>query len=71
MRRGIKSNNNNRFGTKAKPNWDYYGDNIGVAVNVDKGMMTVSTNCNWELTDGNEVKFEVTKIQARVYQLHM
>ncbi|KAL7444225.1 hypothetical protein ACHAXM_009495 [Skeletonema potamos] len=66
IHRGFKFSGGERFGTPVKPNWDYE-DIIGVAVNVDKGMIAVSTNGNWELTDGNGVAFEDTKIKAGVY----
>lgn len=64
--RGMKSSHGEFYGSKVKPDWSN-DDIIGVAVNVDKGMIAVSTNGSWELTDGNGVKFEEEKIQAGVY----
>ncbi len=64
--RGIKSCDGASFGSKVKPNWTR-NDIIGVAVNIEKGMIAVSTDGSWELTDGNGVKFEDEKIQAGVY----
>ena len=66
--RGIKSSHGGSYGSKVTPEWRT-GDVIGVAVNVDKGMIAVSTNGNWELTEDNGVKFEDEKIQAGVYPI--
>ena len=66
IQRGIKISNGDRFGTKVKPSWSA-DDVIGIAVNIEKGMIAVSTNNSWEITDGNGVKFEDNKIQSGVY----
>lgn len=64
--RGIKIHNGNKFGSSVSPRWGS-SDTIGVAVNIEKGMIAVSTNGNWEFAGGNGIIFEDERIKRGVF----
>jgi hypothetical protein len=64
--RGFKMHNGNKFGTSVSPRWGS-SDTIGVAVNIEKGMIAVSTNGNWGFADGNGVIFEDERIKLGIF----
>jgi hypothetical protein len=64
--RGIKFYNGDRIGTSMSTQWSS-SDTIGVAVNVEKGMIAVSTNGNWRFADGNGIVFEDERIKLGVF----
>ena len=64
--RGMKVHNGNKFGTSVSPNWGS-SDTIGVAVNIAKGMIAVSTNGNWSFVDSNGIVFEDERIKLGVF----
>ena len=43
------------------------GSVVGIAANLDKGMIAVSVHGNWDLLNGNGVKFEDEAIKSGVY----
>jgi hypothetical protein len=64
--RGIKLYNGDKFGKSMSTQW-ISSDTIGVAVNVEKGMIAVSTNGNWRFADGNGIVFEDERIKLGVF----